>query len=78
MNDNTFGFLIGGVIIGLLLGLIPLIAGVKKNHLGLAIGGFFSCIAAGAFLGFILSAPTAAIFWWIIKNAENKSKDFKD
>ena len=75
MNGNVlFGF-ICGIVEGLLLGLIPLVSGMKKNQVGLAIGGFFSCIVAGAILGLILGIPMAAIFWWIIKNSENKSKN---
>jgi hypothetical protein len=67
-----------GTIEGLFLGLLPLITGMKKNQPGLAIGGFFGCIIVGAVGGLILGIPCAALFWWLIKKAENKSKDFKD
>jgi hypothetical protein len=67
-----------GTIVGLLLGCIPLITGMKKNQVGLALGGFFACIISGAVLGCILGIPCAAIFWWLIKRAENKSNDYKD
>ena len=78
MNQMTFAGLVFGTIEGLLLGLLPLITGMKKNQAGLAFGGFFGCIIAGAVGGFILGIPCAALFWWLIKKAENKSKDFKD
>ena len=77
MTPLEFGGLVFGTIEGLLLGLIPLITGMKKNQPGLAIGGFFACIVVGAVGGFILGIPAAALFWWLIKKAENKSKDFK-
>jgi hypothetical protein len=67
-----------GIFVGVGLGLIPLITGLKKGQLGLAIGGFFACIIAGGILGLILGIPTAGVFWFIIKKAENKSKDFKN
>ena len=70
--------IIFGTIEGLLLGLIPLITGMKRNRPGLALGGFFACVVAGAVGGFILGIPTSALFWWLIKKAENKSKDFKE
>jgi hypothetical protein len=78
MTPLEFGGLVFGTIEGTLLGLIPLITGLKKNQAGLAFGGFFICIGAGAFGGFILGIPAAAWFWWLIKKAENKSKDFKN
>jgi hypothetical protein len=66
-----------GIVEGLFLGLIPIITGMKKSQPGLAIGGFFACIVVGAIGGLILGVPAAALFWWFIKKAENKSKDFK-
>ncbi len=78
MTQSGINGMIFGTVEGLLLGLLPLILGMKKNQPGLAIGGFFGCLITGAFGGFILGIPTAALFWWLIKKAENKSKDFKD
>ena len=67
-----------GLLGGIAVGLVPLVTGMKKGQVGLAMGGFFICAIAGALLGFLLAIPSAAIFWWLIKKAENKSKDFKD
>ncbi len=78
MNSTLAFGIVAGLIEGILLGLLPLITGMKKNQPGLAIGGFFASLVAGIILGLILAIPTAAIFWWLIKKAENKSKDFKD
>jgi hypothetical protein len=57
---------------------VPLFLGMKKNQPGLAIGGFLCCIVAGLILGVVLGIPTAALFWWLIKKADNKSRDYKD
>lgn len=78
MTPQVFSGLVFGTIEGLLLGLLPLITGMKKNQPGLAFGGFFGTIVAGAVGGFILGIPAAALFWWFVRKAENKSEDFKD
>ena len=78
MTPLVFEGLVFGTIEGFLLGLIPLITGMKRNQPGLAFGGFFACIIAGIVGGFISGVPASALFWWLIKNADNKSKDFKE
>ena len=67
-----------GLFAGLLVGLVPLITGMKKNQPALAIGGFFACTITGAILGLILAVQTACLFWWLVKKAPNKSGDYKD
>lgn len=68
--DNTtaymFGAIIGSILSGALVGAIPAICGAIKHKVGLAIGGFFACIAASLLLGLILSVPVCAIFLYLI------------
>jgi len=78
MTPQTFAGVVFGAVVGLFLGLLPLITGMKKNQPPLAFGGFFGCLIAGAIGGLILGVPAAALFWWLIKKAENKSKDYRD
>jgi len=49
-----------GTIMGLLLGCIPLISGIRKNQARLAMGGFFACMISGAVLGCVLAV---IVFW---------------
>ena len=49
--------LIGSLIVGGFLGLVPLICGLVKKRIGLAIGGFFACLGGGLLLGLILAVP---------------------
>ena len=78
MTPQVFGGMIFGLLAGLLVGLVPLITGMKKNQPALAVGGFFACIITGAILGLILAVPTACLFWWLVKKSPNKSGDYKD
>lgn len=68
--DNTtaymFGAIIGSILSGELVGAIPAICGAIKHKVGLAIGGFFACVAASLLLGLILSVPVCAIFLYLI------------
>ncbi len=54
----------GGV--GLVLGLIPLIAGFVKRQIKYGIIGFLGTLVGGAALGIILSVPVCAVFTWLI------------
>jgi len=78
MNHGTIVGIFWGTAFGLLVGLVPLIPGMKKNQPALGIGGFFACIVSGAILGLILAIPCCAFFWWRIKKADNKSDEYKD
>lgn len=53
-------------VIGLLLGLIPLVLGFIKKERSYAVFGFLGAIIGGAILGIFLSVPVAAIFTWLI------------
>ena len=57
MDAFTLGAILGSIISGALIGAVPAICGAIKHKLGLAIGGFFACLAASILLGLILSIP---------------------
>ena len=52
--------------IGLLLGLVPLVAGVLKRRVKLGVAGLIASTIGGALLGVILSIPAMAVFTWLI------------
>ncbi|HTS20072.1 MAG TPA: hypothetical protein VMP11_21030 [Verrucomicrobiae bacterium] len=60
-------YILGGIVVGVLLGLIPLIQGVTRGKQGLGIAGFFACILSGATLGLILALPVSLIFLWLVR-----------
>ena len=66
MDAFTLGAIIGSIISGALVGAIPAICGAIKHKIGLAIGGFFACIAGAFLLGLILSVPICALFLYLI------------
>ena len=53
-------------LIGLVVGLVPLITGIVKKNLKYGLMGFAGSIVGGAALGLILAVPIAAIFTWLI------------
>ena len=54
------------VVLGLLFGIFPLLAGMKMNNRKYGIYGFIGAIIGGAILGVFLSFPIAAVFTWLI------------
>jgi hypothetical protein len=60
------GALIGGFIVGVLCGLVPLIVGIVKKRPVLGVVGFVSCVPCGLLLGLLLAGPVAAVFTIII------------
>lgn len=58
--------LVIGAVVGTLCGLVPLIVGLVRNQVVLAVGGFVSCVVGGAVLGLILAIPLAAVFTILI------------
>lgn len=56
------GVLFGGFLVGALLGLFPLLVGLKKNLRGLAIAGWITSICSGLIMGIILALPVSVIF----------------
>jgi len=62
----AIGVVIGALFVGVLCGLWPLSAGIKKGRPGVGIAGFFTCLGAGFVLGILLALPTAIIFRLVI------------
>jgi len=56
---------LAGLVIGILLGLIPLILGLRKNKRSYGLYGLVTSIVAGVFSP-ILSIIAVAIFTWLI------------
>lgn len=65
--------ILGALIAGALLGLIPGIIGYKKEKQGLAIGGFIACVVGSFLLGLYLSVPICIIFTVIILLSSKKA-----
>jgi hypothetical protein len=68
------GKIVGAIVVGILCGLGPLIYGIRKGKVGLAIGGLLTCIVAGFILGIILAAPTAGLFCYLIAQGSKQTK----
>ncbi|MCR5641534.1 MAG: hypothetical protein K6G04_09310 [Lachnospiraceae bacterium] len=69
----SIGRIAGALVMGALLGLVPLISGIKKQKIGFAIGGFFACVVAGFLLGIILGLPVCALFTFLILRDTNQT-----
>lgn len=66
MDTFAFGAIIGSILSGAVIGAVPAICGAIKHKIGLAVGGFFACLAASFLLGLILAVPTCALFLFLI------------
>ncbi len=60
------GAIVGSLVAGALLGLIPLIIGLKKGKKGLAIGGFIACMVGSLLAGLLLNIPMCVLFTILI------------
>ena len=58
--------IMGALITGLVIGAVPAICGAIKQKIGLAIGGFFACVASALLLGMLLAIPVCALFLFLI------------
>lgn len=58
--------LVTGFFIGFGIGLVPLICGIVKKRIGLALGGFFGCLLGGAVFGVYLAVPVCCLFTILI------------
>ena len=60
------GVIIGAVVVGGLVGAVPLICGLIKKRTGLAIGGMAACLIGHFILGLIISVPLCILFVLLI------------
>ena len=65
-NEIAAYMTIINIVLGILLGSFPLIAGLKMKNRNYAIYGFIGSIIGGAILGAFLAYPIAVIFTWLI------------
>lgn len=65
-NQVLTYIVIANVLLGLLLGVMPLIAGIKLDQKKYGIYGLIATALSGAVLGLFLSFPVAAFFIWSI------------
>lgn len=74
-NEFILYAALGGAVIGLILGLIPLLLGIKKSRSKLGIIGFICSLAVGPIAG-VLSLIVSGIFvWLILKKNDPKSSE---
>jgi uncharacterized membrane protein len=73
MDNITISFdemkpyiILANIILGILFGTFPLLAGIMLNNRKFGIYGFISAIIGGALLGIFLSFPIACVFTWLI------------
>lgn len=62
-------FMLFGLLAGLFCGMFPMIFGAAKQQMGLAVGGFLACAAAGTLMGLIAAIPVAGVFVYLIAKA---------
>jgi len=60
------GAIVGAIIMGGIVGAIPLILGLRRERKNLAIMGFISCIVGSLILDLFLSVPLCIIFVLLI------------
>lgn len=73
MDSEFFtSVIVAALWIGIISGCIPLIYGLSRGQLGLAIGGFFACVVSGFIGGAIMAFPIAGVFFYLI-NKGSKS-----
>jgi len=58
------------LVVGAIVGMVPLFFGLARQKSGLGIGGFISVLAAGFLLGLIGAIPVAGIFVYLIAKEE--------
>ena len=58
--------LVESILIGLILGVIPLFFSTGKGRLRLGFAGLIACLVSGLLLGPVLAIPVAVLFLWLI------------
>ena len=71
---NFIGVIIGGLVMGAICGLGPLISGTRRGFRSEGITGFIVCIVCGAILGILLAGPVALI-WSILLLTRRRASD---
>ena len=74
MDPNFIAAIIGGLVMGALCGLGPLIAGRRKGFKSLGLIGFITCVVCGGILGILLAGPVALI-WTVVLLTKRKPDD---
>ena len=74
-SADATAVIVGAIVMGVVIGLIPLIYGLIKHKYGFAIGGFFACVVGHFLLGLFLSIPLCILFSFLVYNAtKNKTQ----
>ena len=63
--DAAMAGIVLGTLAGILVGIIPLVVGARKENFNLGIAGFFATALSGAILGLILALPIGGVFTWL-------------
>ena len=68
--------LMSSLIVGVALGLGPLIVGWRRDKFRLGMIGFFACLVSGVLLGYVFAGPVCGVFIaLIIKEPDNENDD---
>ena len=60
------GVIVGGLVMGAICGLAPLIAGNRRGYKSSGLAGFITCIVCGGILGALLALPVGLIWMGIL------------
>ncbi len=71
------GVVLGAVVVGLVVGLIPLAVGALTRQRPLGVKGFISCLIASLVGGALVAIPVAAVFciYIVIKSRKGPDPD---
>ena len=77
-NELLLYIVLGGFVFGILIGLIPLILGIKKKKRNYGTYGFFASMFGGA-ISPLVAIIAMSIFTWLIlrKEKPDSSEDLK-